>query len=162
MKFEKTLIPVFAGVDKVKQMIEATNVDETFYISAVRPGIKCLIVNGNVCDENGMPFQNERIQERFKWFCTRLQKSNFIGIGKVVVNSCHHIGGHLLIRVEQEGKEVLVLKATQTWGNIMFQSTEFVDEDILVNPLVGCCQLGSSEFGDGLFTSRMLSFASAQ
>lgn len=86
MKFEKTLIPVFAGVDKIKQMIEAVGVDETFYISAVRPGIKCLIVNGSICDENGTPFQNEMIQERFKWFSSRLQKSNFIGIGKIVLN----------------------------------------------------------------------------
>ena len=85
MKFEKTSIPVFTGVDKLKQVLSTINVDEDYYISAVKPGIDCLIANGYVCDLNGKPFENDVFQSRFKWFSEKLQKSNFVGIGRVII-----------------------------------------------------------------------------
>ena len=90
MRFEKTLIPVFTGVESIKRLIKKYEVISNFYITSVSPGIKCLIINGSVCDESGKPFGNKLFQEKFAWFAERLQKSNFVGIGKVFLNEANN------------------------------------------------------------------------
>jgi hypothetical protein len=89
MKFEKTSIPVIIGLEEIKQMIDKTKVDETYHISAIKPGIKCLIVNGSVCDENGDPFRNNLLQDKFAWMSERMQKSNFVAIGNIFFDSAN-------------------------------------------------------------------------
>ena len=91
MKFKKTLIPVLTGVSNLKNYLESNKLDDNFCVYAVSPGVNCLIANGFVCDENGIPFRNKEFQEKFSWFSEKLKNSNFIGIGKVTWDQeCNH------------------------------------------------------------------------
>ena len=87
MKFEKTSIPTLYGLRSISNAMSMFRPEDNINVFAIKPGIECIIANGVVCDSSGKPFDNDAFQARFKDFAEKLQKSNFVGVGRVVINS---------------------------------------------------------------------------
>jgi hypothetical protein len=80
MKFERMKLPVLTGMAAIEKYAPK----EAIYLSSVRIGLPCLIMNEKVCDITGKPFKNELFQEDFKEFSKRVNDCKTIVFGRVV------------------------------------------------------------------------------
>jgi hypothetical protein len=80
MKFEKMRLPVLTGMASIEKYSPKGEI----YLSSVRLGIPCIIMNGKVCDSDGLPFKNDEFQSDFKEFAERAMNCKTIVTGHVI------------------------------------------------------------------------------
>jgi hypothetical protein len=65
--------------------MKAAELDLSEYIAfSVKTGLKCKIMNGSVCDVNGVPFQNKSLQDEASFFTERVSNSKTVVLGTIV------------------------------------------------------------------------------
>lgn len=80
MKFIKNVVPVFTGIENIKGILNNIHNMSKQHIASVKTGIPCLVVNGEICDESGVPIQNSELQSKFDWFSERVQKCKAVAV----------------------------------------------------------------------------------
>lgn len=80
MNFKKMNPPVQSGINTIDMLPKNTE----FHISEVKPGIPCILMNGKVCNLNGIAYKNEDFQETFAPLTDRLLDCKCIAFGKIV------------------------------------------------------------------------------
>lgn len=84
MKFEIRNNPVLTGEVAVSRLLAQIDGGKNHHISSVKTGIPCLIMNKKICNANGIPFESENLQAKFRWISNRLDLCKIIGIGRIV------------------------------------------------------------------------------
>lgn len=80
MNFKKMNPPVQTGINTIDMLPKNTE----FHISEVKPGIPCILMNGKVCNLNGIAYKNEDFQETFAPICERIFDCKCIAFGKII------------------------------------------------------------------------------
>lgn len=80
MNFKKMNPPVQSGINTIDMLPKNTE----FHISEVKPGIPCILMNGKVCNLNGIAYRNEEFQETFAPLSDRLLDCKCIAFGKII------------------------------------------------------------------------------
>jgi len=80
MNFKKINPTMMVGMSKISKLKEG----QALLIKEIKTGVPCLIVNGLVCDINGIPFPNSDFQEALSSISERVKVCKAIVTGKIV------------------------------------------------------------------------------